>query len=211
MKTLTVGGGAAQQRRCCIFLHGLGDTGEGWAPVARMLPKDCLYVLPSAPVVPVTVNGGMKMPAWYDLASLELRQVSEMTGLQESRAFVAELVEHARSLGFEEVTLGGFSQGGAVSLSAAYGEGGVTGLRGVIAHSAYLPEADSLPPVAEEQAKQPLLMLHGEADPMVPMELGLSSKATLQAHGVSVDWHQYRGLEHGASIESVNEMKEFLK
>eukprot|EP00878_Enallax_costatus_P006707 GHUV01007032.1.p1 GENE.GHUV01007032.1~~GHUV01007032.1.p1 ORF type:complete len:196 (+),score=43.57 GHUV01007032.1:44-631(+) len=72
-----------------IMLHGLGDSGEGWAPVgAEWAPelKYCKFIFPNAPNRSITVNFGMRMPGWYDIASLEdIDQREDKEGLHESR------------------------------------------------------------------------------------------------------------------------------
>merc|ERR1712183_121000 len=99
-----------------FLLHGLGDTAAGWADAAvhfsAHLPH-VKFVLPTAPVQPVTLNGGMEMPSWYDIKGLGQRSEEPCHGLDESRQKVCRLIEEELTMGVahRRIVLGGFSQG----------------------------------------------------------------------------------------------------
>lgn len=159
-----------------ILSHGLGDTAMGWADAAMMLaPKlpDVRFVLPTAPTVPVTLNGGMPMPAWYDLSTLDGDRSKETCpGLDENVAFIESLVadEVAAGIPRGRIVLMGFSQGGALSLSAALRAtgGAEEALAGCAVLSGYLPVPGKIPEgLSGAAAGTPLAFFHGDADPVV--------------------------------------------
>ena len=125
-----------------VFLHGLGDTGLGWAGALNTIKPDYLKVIcPTAPMLPVTLNGGMKMPAWYDILSLDETDENreDMEGVDWAVNFLLDIVreEEKQGISSDRVMVGGFSQGGAVSLRAALTS--ETPLAGCVALSCYLP------------------------------------------------------------------------
>ena len=131
-----------------IWLHGLGDTGDGWSQVVPglALPKSMRvrFVFPHAPKMAVAINNGYVMPAWYDIREANLSERADVAGVQRSQAQLAALMarENARGVDDARIVLAGFSQGGAVAL--------YTGLRypkriaGIVALSTYLVSANAL-------------------------------------------------------------------
>jgi predicted esterase len=110
-------------RATLIFMHGLGDTSEGWGQQLRVWQsldgfQDIKMILPSAPIAPVTLNNGMRMPSWYDIVGLDDRSEERCTGIEESRARINALVDAELAAGIpaNKIIIGGFSQGGAMSL-----------------------------------------------------------------------------------------------
>lgn len=104
-------------------MHGLGDTSEGWGQQLRVWQsldgfQDIKMILPSAPIAPVTLNNGMRMPSWYDIVGLDDRSEERCTGIEESRARINALVDAELAAGIpaNKIIIGGFSQGGAMSL-----------------------------------------------------------------------------------------------
>merc|ERR1712210_429122 len=66
-----------------IFLHGLGDTGHGWASSLAEIRSDNMRVVcPTAPTIPVTLNSGARMPAWFDLISLDPQGAEDEPGIK---------------------------------------------------------------------------------------------------------------------------------
>jgi predicted esterase len=138
----------AKHTATVIFLHGLGDSGAGWSDVGKMFNRThphIKWIFPHAPAIKITVNGGMKMPGWYDIVSLDrIEAKQDKLGLSNSRDQINELLEHEISLGIpsSKIVLGGFSQGAAMSL--------LTGLScqwklgGIVALSGYLPLGDEI-------------------------------------------------------------------
>ena len=178
-----------------ILMHGLGaDAGDLYPlPPAFGLPADMhvRYVFPSAPQMPVTINMGMMMPAWYDIRSLAPNGQDE-PGIRRAAGWIDELIDRevARGVPASRIVLAGFSQGGAMAL--------FTGLRypealaGVICMSGYLLLADSLAAEAAAASRRvPIFVAHGVVDPMVDIGLGRRSRDRLVEAGYAVDWHEY--------------------
>ncbi|MFB2637133.1 alpha/beta hydrolase [Shewanella bicestrii] len=179
-----------------IWLHGLGDSGAGFAPVvpALGLPAghSIRFIFPHAPEQAVTINGGYIMRAWYDIKSMDLHDRADMQGVMASELSVQSLIDEQIAAGIpsERIILAGFSQGGVMSL--------FTGLRypqklaGIMALSCYLPTGDVLPSqLSAANAKTPILHQHGEQDDVVPLSAGLLAKDALMAGGYSVQWQTY--------------------
>ncbi|MCG6969835.1 MAG: alpha/beta hydrolase fold domain-containing protein [Gammaproteobacteria bacterium] len=197
-----------------IWLHGLGADGHDFAPVVPQLtlPPDIgiRFVFPHAPVKPVTINNGYVMPAWYDVFSLDLREVQDRDGIVQSQQQLQQLIENeiAQGIPAERIVLAGFSQGGAVAL--------YTGLRfaqrlgGIMALSTYLPLADSTEAErAEANRNTPIMMAHGEHDQTITLQAGEESKQILEQLGYEVDWHTY-AMEHSVCPEEVQDISAWL-
>jgi len=196
-----------------VLLHGLGADGWDFVPIAGelRLPIPVRYIFPHAPMRPVTVNAGYVMRAWYDIKSFTPEGRADSVGLAESvarvNAYLAQ--EVARGVPASRIVLAGFSQGGAVALSA--------GLRfrerlaGVLALSTYLPLPDRLE--AEKSAANadvPILMCHGQTDPVVEIGMGREARAVLEAQGYAVQWHEYP-MGHEVCAEELAETAEWLR
>ncbi len=185
---------AAMPRWSVLWLHGLGADGHDFAPIVPALVRPewpaLRFVFPHAPVRPVTLNGGVRMRAWYDLVSLDFDQRADADGITASVQAVAALAarERARGIAAEHIVLAGFSQGGAVALAAAT-DPALAPFAGVIGLSTYLPRAIGALPDASRA--QPLFLGHGLHDPVVPVSAGRTSAERLAAAGMHVDWHQY--------------------
>lgn len=201
-----------------IVLHGLGADGRDFVPIVQELDLGAIgpvrFVFPSAPVRPVTINGGYAMRAWYDIfpppaLQGEMRR-EDTAGLLESRALVQGLIDRevARGVPPERIVLMGFSQGSAMTL--------LTGLRapqrlaGLVALSGYLPLAAS---TANERsgANQdvPLFLAHGSHDGVVVLARGLATRDALLALGYPVEWHAYP-IEHTVSAQEVADLNDWL-
>lgn len=202
-----------------IFMHGLGDTAEGWvdtvagafAPVLR----STRFVLLTAPTRPITVNGGMPMPGWYDILSFSKSRMTgnaeAAEGLAGSTATVAAAIaaEVAKGIPHARIMLGGFSQGGAMSLHAGLNTEATLG--GILSMSGYLCHPSGLKPTAASRAT-PVLLLHGEEDPLVLLAYGKESAEKIRAAGVaSVELKTYAGLTHSASPEELGDALAFLR
>lgn len=179
-----------------VWLHGLGDSGAGFAPVvpALGLPADhsIRFIFPHAPEQAVTINGGYIMRAWYDIKSMDLHDRADMQGVMASELSVQALIDEQIAAGIpsERIVLAGFSQGGVMSL--------FTGLRypqklaGIMALSCYLQTGDVLPSqLSVANADTPILQQHGEQDDVVPLSAGLLAKEALIAGGYPVQWQTY--------------------
>ena len=130
-----------------IFLHGLGDTGSGWASgVEAFAPAWMKVLLPTAPVIPVTMNLEMPMPAWFDIFSLQFGGLEDEDGIDQACKDLAEMVADEIKAGTPpgRICIGGFSQGGAVALRTALCEGFLDQpVGGVVVLSGYMPGAMS--------------------------------------------------------------------
>jgi len=197
-----------------IVLHGLGADGNDFMPFARELDLASVgpvrWVFPNAPTMPVTINGGYVMRAWYDILGAEIVQREDEAGLRRSMALIAALIdgERERGIASDRIVLGGFSQGCAMTL--------LTGLRyperlaGLVGMSGYLPLAATL--AAERSAANqglPIFMAHGRYDPVVPFARGAASRDALAALGHPVEWHEYP-MEHSVCGEEVVDLNRWL-
>lgn len=205
---------AANPRHAVIWLHGLGADGHDFEPlvpelVAAHWPA-LRFVFPHAPQRPVTINNGMRMRAWYDIAGTDLATRQDETGVRESIAQIETLIarENARGVASEHIVLAGFSQGGAVALAAGLRH--ARRLAGVIALSTYLPIHESTAVErAPANAAVPIYMAHGSADPVVPIELGQFSRDHLVALGYAIDWHSYP-MGHQLCAPQIVDLREWI-
>ncbi|MBV8805747.1 MAG: carboxylesterase, partial [Sinobacteraceae bacterium] len=179
-----------------IWLHGLGADGHDFAPIVPQLvspdERALRFVFPHAPIRPVTLNGGMAMRAWYDIVSLDRRAHQDEAGIRASGAIVDELIrrENQRGIPTQRIVLGGFSQGGAISLFAGprYPEK----LAGIMGLSCYMLLEDLLPAERTRVNFQtPVFLAHGTQDPVVDIQRGTEAKQLLEAGGYPVEWHTY--------------------
>jgi phospholipase/carboxylesterase len=198
-----------------IVLHGLGADGTDFLPFADEIDLSPVgpvrWVLPRAPVRPVTINGGHRMRAWYDILGVDLVQREDEAGLRESFAQVHALVarEIARGVPARRIVLAGFSQGCAITLGAGlrcpHRLAGLAGLSG------YLPLAETT--AAERHATSadvPVFMAHGQRDGVVPLARGAAGRDLLRALGTDVEWHDYP-MEHSVCIEEVRALQDWLR
>ena len=196
-----------------IWMHGLGADGNDFASLPSQLGVSpglaVRYVFPHAPRIPVTVNMGMRMRAWYDIVSLDPRGQDE-SGIRRSAASIEELITRQvdRGVPSSRIVLAGFSQGAAMAL--------FTGLRhaaplaGILALSGYLPLHESLSTEASEANQQvEILQAHGQRDDVVPYRVGHRSAERLRAAGYHVDWHEYP-MAHEVCVEEVAEVGRWL-
>ncbi|MBS0322119.1 MAG: alpha/beta fold hydrolase [Proteobacteria bacterium] len=198
-----------------IWLHGLGDTGQGWSdvvPALQVPPTLPLrFIFPHAPSMPVTINNGMRMPAWYDIKAANLNDRADIAGVQASMRAVDALIAREVSRGVvpHRIVLAGFSQGGAVALYA--GLRNPSPLAGIVALSTYLVGGNVLAAEAAPQAKGvPIFMAHGLYDPVVRLEWAEASRTKLMSLGYNVEWHTYP-MEHTAVLDEVAAIGAFLR
>ena len=196
-----------------IVLHGLGADGNDFVPVAQMLDPGVgvRYVFPNAPEIPVTINNGYVMRAWYDIREGDLTQREDEAGLRRSQQAIDALIEReiARGIPAHRIVLMGFSQGCAMTL--------LTGLRqshrlaGLVGLSGYLPLAATTE-AERNPANQhtPIFLAHGTEDPVVPLQRAIASRDQLQALGCQVDWHEYP-MPHSVCPDEVADIDAFLK
>lgn len=195
-----------------IWLHGLGDSGDGFAPVAPQLalPAELgvRFVFPHAPVQPVTINGGMLMRSWYDIKSADLEKRADEQGVKDSAAKVEQLIDNeiANGIPANKIILAGFSQGGVISLHLAprlkYK------LAGVMALSTYM----CVPQKLADEAKQTALnifMAHGSEDNVVPLSAGKNAYDMLATNGMDVSWQEYP-MAHQVCAQELQAIRHWL-
>jgi phospholipase/carboxylesterase len=198
-----------------ILLHGLGADGHDFEAIVPELDlPDSLgvrFVFPHAPVRPVTVNGGHRMRAWYDIATLERGAWQDEAGIRESAQTATRLIgrEVERGVSASRIVLAGFSQGGAIALFAGLRH--PERLAGILALSTYLPLPTTLAAEAHPaNAAVPVFMAHGTYDPVVPLALAEESRRVLADQGVSLEWHTYP-MAHSVSPDEVAAIGGFLR
>ena len=200
-----------------ILLHGLGDTGRGWAGAARQIPTPAgahvRWVFPTAKTMPVTLNGGMRMTAWFDLNALDERSIVDDRGeIDASVEYLNALVREQMDKGIpsEKIMIGGFSQGGAIALTAALRS--EVKLAGCVAMSTYLPLRADYPDRFGAHAKSlKIFQAHGTSDMVLQYSYGKMSAELMQAAGVDVDFKTYNGMAHSACAEEFDDVADFLK
>jgi phospholipase/carboxylesterase len=196
-----------------VWLHGLGADGYDFEPIVPQLglPRDhaIRFVFPHAPRIPVTINAGLIMPAWYDIRSFEPGGQDER-GIRRSDRQLQTLVarEVDRGVPADKIVLAGFSQGGAIAL--------FTGLRhperlaGLMALSTYLPLQEQVAAEATQaNADLPVFQAHGLYDPVVPFELGRVTHEWLVERGYPVEWHEY-AMQHQVCLEEIEAIGAWL-
>jgi phospholipase/carboxylesterase len=195
-----------------IWLHGLGADGHDFVPVAHELALTIpiRFIFPHAPQIPITINGGYIMPAWYDIYALTRGGPQDEAGIQRSQAEVDALIRQQIALGIpaERILLVGFSQGGAIALHTAlrYPQR----LAGVIALSTYLPVSASLD-LEKTQVNQdlPIFMAHGSFDEIIALDTGVASRLALQKRGYNVQWHEY-AMAHSVCGDEIADIRQFI-
>jgi phospholipase/carboxylesterase len=198
-----------------IVLHGLGADGYDFVPIVKEFESlgapRARYVFPHAPQMPVTINNGYVMRAWYDILGTDLVRREDERGVHQSQAAVEALIarEVARGVPRRRIVLAGFSQGGAITLQVGLRQ--PEPLAGLIVLSSYLPLSATVAAELVPAAKAvPILMAHGTQDPVVPLERGTSSRDQLQQLGLQVEWHDYP-MPHSVCGEEVEAIAAFLK
>jgi|TARA_R100001129_G_scaffold49781_1_gene34441 phospholipase/carboxylesterase len=196
-----------------IWLHGLGASGHDFEPVVPELglPDNAAvrFIFPHAPNMPVTINGGMTMPAWYDIKAMDIDRVVDTDQLMASSDAVAKLVDREieRGVKSENIVIAGFSQGGAVAyeLGLSYPKR----LAGIIALSTYFATAKTVKR-SEANRDIPIRIYHGTFDPMVPEALGRQSVEKLQDMGFEPTYQTYP-MEHSVCMEEIVDIGKFLR
>ena len=192
-----------------IWLHGLGADHSDFEPIVPELdlPPSVRFVFPDAPVRPVTINGGMRMRAWYDILQFGPGP-EDAAGIRESQKIVEGLIEQGK-VPAERVVLAGFSQGGAIVLHTALRY--PRRLAGVVALSTYVPlQKDLERETSEENRGIPVFMAHGRFDDIIPLARGAASRDLLAGMGYKVDWREY-AMPHSVCMEEIGHISAFLK
>jgi phospholipase/carboxylesterase len=213
LETIEIETGPAPARTV-IVLHGLGDSGHGFAPIAEELDLsplgDVRFVLPHAPEMPVTINGGYVMRAWYDILGTDLARREDEAGLRSSQAAIEALIarENARGIPSSRIVLAGFSQGCAMSLLAGLRHR--ERLAGIVGMSGYLPLAATTAAERSDANRDvPLFLAHGTQDPVVHYPRGVASRDALVALGYTVEWHEYP-MPHSVCAQEIADLNRWL-
>jgi phospholipase/carboxylesterase len=198
-----------------IWMHGLGADGNDFVPLVQELDYTGLpairFVFPHAETMPVTINGGYVMRAWYDITGAELTRREDENGLRASQAKIEALIarEKERGIPASKIILAGFSQGCAMTLQ--------TGLRhpeklaGMLCLSGYLPLADKVAAERTQESLQvPIFMAHGRQDPVVPFIRAEQSRDVLRSLGYQIEWHEY-AMQHSLCIDEVRDVNAWLR
>lgn len=206
--------GAGEVTHAIIWLHGLGATANDFPPIVPQLGLDeartIRFIFPQAPQRPITINGGMHMPGWYDIKGMSIADKQDAVGMAESQATLNELVESQIAAGIpaHNIIIAGFSQGGAVAyFSAVRSE---LKLAGVLALSTYLPFAeDTESKQSKVNQSTPIFASHGTHDPVVPISLGKASVDSLTELGYQVLWKTYP-MEHTVVLEQIQDIGSWI-
>ena len=209
---IVTGSGAPQWT--ILWLHGLGADGHDFEPIVPELVKPSWpavrFVFPHAPVRAVTINGGMRMRAWYDILGQEIANRQDEQGIRESARKIDRLIEREslRGVREERIVLAGFSQGGAIALAAGLRHPHRLGA--IVALSTYLPLADRTEgELSAANRALPIWMGHGTQDPIVPHSLGAMSRDWLARLGHPVQWHSYE-MPHSVCPEEIRDLSQWL-
>lgn len=204
--------GTDDAQHSIIWLHGLGADGHDFEPIIPQLalPGSVRFVFPHAPVRPVTLNGGYRMRAWFDITTIDRKGPLDRDGLLESMTAIEALIksEIDRGVPAERIVLAGFSQGGALALSTALRS--ERRFAGIIGLSTFLmsPEVVQLP-FHDANHATPMLLAHGRQDPIVPIELGRHTRDYLKEQGFDPQWREY-DMPHAVCAEEIRDIREFL-
>jgi len=198
-----------------IWLHGLGADGYDFEPIVAELnfknKNKTRFIFPHAPTIPVTVNGGMVMPAWYDIIAPRIDANQDEKGIRQSAEQINQLIDEEikRGIASHNILLAGFSQGGAIALH--------TGLRypkplaGIMALSTYLPLDTTVSTEASEANKGlQIFYAHGTHDNVIPIALAEMSKQYLEKLNYKIDWHRYP-MEHSVIPQEIDDISAFLE
>ena len=197
-----------------LILHGLGADGNDFVPVAEQLDLQAIgpvrFIFPHAPVLPVTINGGYRMRAWYDILGTEQQGAQDEAGLRRSQLLVEAVIAREKEKGIpaNRIVLAGFSQGCAMAL--------LTGLRhpeplaGIVGLSGYLPIAHTLEAERHEaNARTPIFLPHGSYDEVTTLDRASATRDKLQQLGYDVEWHEYM-MPHSVCPPEIEELNAFL-
>jgi phospholipase/carboxylesterase len=198
-----------------IWMHGLGADGSDFVPIVRELDltgcPGIRFVFPNADSIPVTINGGYVMPAWYDILAMDLVRKEDEVGLRKSQKQIDALIEREieRGISAEKIVLAGFSQGCAMTLQ--------TGLRfpqklaGLMCLSGYLPIHSTVTAEHHPANKAtPIFMAHGRGDGVVTIDRAEQSRDFLHALGYTIEWHEYL-MQHSVCEEEITDIGHWLQ
>ncbi len=196
-----------------IWLHGLGASGHDFVPIVPelQLPANLgvRFIFPHAPSIPITVNGGMIMPGWYDILAMNIEREIDTRHILASADAITALIEREITQGIpsERIVLAGFSQGGAVAYQTAlcYKKP----LAGLMALSTYFATYKTIVPSTANKSI-PIHVFHGTEDSMVPVILAKQALDILAILGHKPDYKTYT-MEHEVSMEEIRDISSWLQ
>ena len=198
-----------------IWMHGLGADANDFVPLIPELDLAGLpairFIFPNAETMPVTINGGYVMRAWYDIVATDLGRQEDEAGLRASQAKIEALIarENARGIPNQRIILAGFSQGCAMTLQTGLHQ--TKPLAGMMCLSGYVPIADKAAAEHTPESKQtPVFLVHGRMDPVIPIARATASRDLLVKWGYNVEWHEY-AMQHSLCQEEVDHISAWLK
>jgi phospholipase/carboxylesterase len=205
----------AKHKATIIWLHGLGDSGNGFAPIAPelKLPDELgvKFIFPHAPLRAVTINNGMEMRAWYDIKSMDMESRADIDGVIDSSQRVEQLIhaEIASGIASNKIILIGFSQGGVISLHL--GTRFTQSLAGIVALSTYMCAPQTLgDQKSVENQNTPVFFAHGQQDEVVPTFLGNAAYQTMKQNGYNVEWKEYM-MQHNVCMPEIADISAFIQ
>lgn len=195
-----------------IWLHGLGADGHDFEPIVNELNLQhaVRFIFPHAPSMPVTINNGMTMSAWYDIAAEQINQQQDESGIRKSQSSILALIEREieRGVKTKNIILAGFSQGGAIALH--------TGLRfdkplaGIMGLSTYLPLVESVEKeISNENKNTSLFLAHGKLDSIIPLQLAIDTNTKLNQLGYTCELKQYQ-MEHSVCPDEIDHISDWI-
>lgn len=198
-----------------IWMHGLGADGNDFAPIIGELnlkgTQGIRFVFPHAPHIPVTINNGFIMRAWYDILTTDLVRREDEKGLRESQLLIEELIadQVAKGIPRNKIVLAGFSQGCAMTLQVGLRHS--QALAGLLCLSGYVPLADTTA-TERHPANQntPIFMVHGRGDPIIPISRAEASRDLLNSLGYNVEWHEYL-MPHSVCAEEIDDIGDWFR
>lgn len=193
-----------------IWMHGLGADGNDFVPIVKELDlsgcQPIRFVFPNAPQIPVSINGGYVMPAWYDIRN---DNIEDDAGLRHSQKSIDELIANEQAQGIQKIILAGFSQGCAMTLQTGLRQN--VQLAGLLCLSGYVPLYKKLPEERSLANKAiPIFMAHGHLDQVIPLLRAEQSRDYLRQLGYAVEWHAYE-MGHTVSIEEIADISAWFK
>ena len=214
LSCVVVGPSKEKAEASVVWLHGLGADGHDFEPIVPHLGLDLdkvRFIFPHAPKIPVTINAGFVMPAWYDIKGLELGSGVDVEGIERSKQQVSQVIQNelTAEIPAAKLVLAGFSQGGAIALHLALTS--KVQFAGILALSTYLPPP--IPTSAERSdanLNTPMLMMHGTHDPMVTVDRGEAAYRAFKSWGYSATWRTFP-MAHEVTMPQIREIGEWLQ
>ncbi len=197
-----------------IWLHGLGASANDFPPIVPELgllkSRTIRFIFPQAPDRPITINGGMRMPGWYDIKGVSIEDKQDAVGMKESQSMLDDMLEQQINAGIpsENIILAGFSQGGAVTYFT--GVRSKHKLAGLLTLSTYLPfDGDTQAEQHEANQYTPIFASHGTHDPVVPLAMGKRSVDVLSELGYNIKWKTYP-MEHQVMMSQIEDIGRWI-